>query len=378
MPRTTPQGEFPMERNRFSVELYEKGNAPDYSIVYAPGVKAGRGFTEGYPLKNCPKDQDNPTIDITGNPSTDMCRFNYIYIHYGETGDQTKAFFIVDKCILNYPEHNDHTANKLDDYTIRYTLRLDVWETYKDKIGQPEIKLDKVTTNNPEGWKEPDRIMDDILPFSTVDITASEQIETNWKKIVAWQAKKPTTQDNFIVDGMVTPLQYSENLDDYKTAIEDLASEPPQATNLFKTYVCADSYIVTNNFTSENGGYSTGELITLATPDHGLHGRLNFYPYKRAFAKTIDGQCLEFNQIEMLNGCLSNQISMGVDNSTTPQPHSLLFLQGFKNNIYNHVLYFSAYPHMDITGKSPTVWEKISNNMINNAMPASDMDANYW
>lgn len=80
----------------------------------------------------------------------------------------------------------------------------------------------------------------------------------------------------------------------------------------------------------------------------------------------------------MLNGCLGNLISMGVDNSTTPQPHSLLFLQGFKNNIYNHVLYFSAYPHMDITGKSPTVWDKINNNMINNAMPASDMDANYW
>ena len=42
MPRTTPQGEFPMERNLFQVELYEMGNAPDYSFVYAQGVKAAR------------------------------------------------------------------------------------------------------------------------------------------------------------------------------------------------------------------------------------------------------------------------------------------------------------------------------------------------
>lgn len=51
MPRTTPEGKFPIERNVFTVELYERGNAPDYSFVYAPGVKAARGDTESYSLK---------------------------------------------------------------------------------------------------------------------------------------------------------------------------------------------------------------------------------------------------------------------------------------------------------------------------------------
>lgn len=377
MPKTTPQGEFPMERNKFSVELYEKGNAPDYSIVYAPGVKAGRGFTEGYPLKNCPKDQDNPTIDITGNPSTDMCRFNYIYIHYGETGDQTKAFFIVDKCILNYPEHNDHTANKLDDYTIRYTLRLDVWETYKDKIGQPEIKLDKVTTNNPEGWKEYDRYNDDILPFSSVDITCSDRVYSSWKKVVGWQAKKPTSQDNYIIDGMVTPLQYNDSMAEYKQAIEDLASEPPQATNLFKQYVSCTSYVLPDYFATENGETSQIEDITLPTPDHGLHGRLNYYPYKRGFVHCIDGQIIEFNQSEMLGSCLGIQLSVSVHHSTTPQPHSIISLDGYKGGSFRDYLIFSAYPSMDITGKSPTVWDKIGNNM-GTPMDSTGMDGLYW
>lgn len=377
MPRTTPQGEFPMERNKFSVELYEKGNAPDYSFVYNQGVKAGRGFTESYPLKNCPKDQDNPTIDITGNPSTDMCRFNYIYIHYGETGDQTKAFFIVDKCILNYPEHNDHTTNKLDDYTIRYTLRLDVWETYKDKIGTPYIKLEKVTTNNPEGWKEYDRYADDILSFSAVDITTTDLIENDWKKVIAWQAKKPTEQDNYIIDGMVTPLKYSENLDEYKQAIEELANEPPQATNIFKTFVCVNSYILPSHFATEDGGYSTGELLNLPTPDHGLHGRLNYYPYKRAFLKTIDGQCVEFNQSEMNNSCLGTNVTVGCNHSTTPTPHTILFMQGYKNSIGANFLVFSSYPHMDITGKTPTIWDKIGDN-LGNDMSSTGMSGLYW
>lgn len=377
MPRTTPQGEFPMMRNKFSVELYEKGNAPDYSIVYAQGVKAGRGFTEGYPLKNCPKDQDNPTIDITGNPSTDMCRFNYIYIHYGETGDQTKAFFIVDKCILNYPEHNDHTANKLDDYTIRYTLRLDVWETYKDKIGTPDIKLEKVTTNNPEGWKEYDRYNDDILPFSAVDISLSDTVNTDWKKVIAWQAKKPDSMDNYIIDGMVTPYQYSDSMADYKEAIKELANEPPAATNIFKSYVSCNSYVLPSNFATEDGSYSTGELLTLATPDHGLHGRLNYFPYKRAFVKTIDGQCVEFEQSQMVDSCLGNMVSVGINHSTTPAPHSVIFLQNYKNGSTTNYLVFENYPIMNLTGKVSNIWDNIANSM-GSPMDKTGMDGLYW
>lgn len=377
MPRETPEGQFPIERNKFFVELFQMGNAPDYSFVYDVGIKAGRGETESYILKNCPKNQDNPTIDITGNPGTDMCKFNYIYIHFGETGDKTKAFFIVNKTILNYPEKNDKTANQLDDYTIRYDLVLDVWETYKDFIGSPDIKLDKVTTNNPEGWQEYDRFNDDILPFSAVDITTTDLIYNDWKKVIAWQAKKPTAQDNFIIDNMVTPLQYSESMDDYKAAVEQLAQEPPQATNIFKTYVCCNSYILPSNFATENGGNSTGELLNLPTPDHGLHGRLNYYPYKRAFLKTIDGQCVEFKQSDMIDSCLGTSVKVGVNHSTTPTPHSILFMQGYKNSINSNYIIFSAYPCMDITGKIPTLWEKIGSN-LGNDMSSTGMDGLYW
>ena len=377
MPRTTPQGEFPMERNLFQVELYEMGNAPDYSFVYAQGVKAARGQTESYTLKNCPKNQDNPVIDITGNPGTDMTKFNYIGIDYGNTGDGKKWFFVVGKTILNYPEKSNTTANKLDDYAMRYELMLDVWETYKDKIGQPNIKLDKVTTNNPEGWTEYDRFNDDILSYSAVDITTTDLIESDWKKVIAWQAKKPTEQDNYIIDGMVTPLKYSESLDEYKQAIEDLANEPPQATNIFKTFVCVNSYILPSHFSTEDGGYSTGELLNLPTPDHGLHGRLNYYPYKRAFLKTIDGQCIEFNQAEMNNSCLGGSVTVGVNHSTTPAPHSILFMQGYKNSIGANYLVFSAYPHMDITGRVPTIWDKIGDN-LGNDMTSTGMDSLYW
>lgn len=377
MPRTTPQGHFPIERNAFLVELYERGNAPDYSFVYDVGVKAGRGETESYTLKNCPKNQDNPVIDITGNPGTDMAKFNYIGIHYGETGDKTKWFFVVNKTILNYPEKTDKTPNKLDDYAMRYELRLDVWETYKDKLNSPTIKLDKVTTNNPEGWTEYDRFADDILSFSAVDITTTNLIENDWKKVVAWQAKKPTNQDNYIIDGMVTPLQYSENMDDYKQAVEDLANEPPQATNIFKTFVCVNSYILPSHFATDDGGFSTGELLNLPTPDHGLHGRLNYYPYKRAFLKTIDGQCAEFNQSEMVDSCLGNNVIVGCNHSTTPTPHTILFMQGYKNSIGANFLVFSAYPHMDITGKTPTIWDKIGDN-LGNDMSSTGMDGLYW
>lgn len=377
MPRTTPEGKFPIERNVFTVELYERGNAPDYSYIYAPGVKAARGDTESYSLKNCPKNQDCPTIDITGNPGTDMAKFNYIGIDFGNTGDKKKWFFVVGKTILNYPEKNNTTGTGLDDYAMRYDLVLDVWETYKDKLNSPMIKLDKVTTNNPEGWQEYDRFNDDILPFSAVDITTTDRVQADWKKVIAWQAKKPTEQDNYIIDGMVTPLKYSESLDEYKQAIEDLASEPPQATNIFKTFVCANSYVLLPNFATEDGGNSTGELLNLPTPDHGLHGRLNYYPYKRAFVKTIDGQCEEFKQSEMINSCLGNNVTVGVNHSTTPTPHSILFMQGYKNGVSGNYLVFSAYPHMDITGKVPTIWDKIGDN-LGNDMSSTGMDGLYW
>lgn len=377
MPKTTPEGHFPIERNAFTVELYEMGNAPDYSFVYDIGVKAARGQSESYTIKNCPKNQDNPIIDITGNPGTDMAKFNYIGIDYGNTGDGKKWFFVVGKTILNYPEKSNTTANKLDDYAMRYELRLDVWETYKDKLNSPIIKLDKVTTNNPEGWTEYDRFNDDILSFSAVDITTTDLIENEWKKVIGWQAKKPTEQDNYIIDGMVTPLKYSENLEEYKQAVEDLASEPPQATNIFKTFVCVNSYVLPSHFSTEDGGYSTGELLNLATPDHGLHGRLNYYPYKRAFLKTIDGQCVEFKQSEMNNSCLGQNVVVGVNHSTTPTPHSILFMQGYKNSIGSNFIVFSAYPHMDITGKVPTIWEKIGGN-LGNDMSATGMDGLYW
>lgn len=365
MPKTTPAGEFPIERNQFLVELYEKGNAPDYSFVYDVGIKAARGDTESYTIKNCPKNQDNPTIDITGNPGTDMAKFNYIGIDFGNTGDKKKWFFVTNKTILNYPEKNVTTGTGLDDYAMRYELVLDVWETYKDQLNAPLIKLDKVTTNNPEGWQEYDRYSDDILPFSAIDIKTSERVYTNWKKVVAWQAKKPTEQDNYIIDDMVTPLQYSESMEDYKTAIENLANNPPEATNIFRTFVSCNSYILPNYFSIEDGGHSQKETITLATPNHGLHGRLNYYPYKRAFIHCIDGQTYEFKQSEMLGESLGSQVQARIFHSTTPQPHSIICPMGFKGGSFRDFIVFSSYPGINLTGKSNTIWDNISNNLGN-------------
>ena len=94
---------FPFNKNKFSVELYEMGNAPDYSFVYTIGVQAARGATESYPLDNCPKFDPNNYIQITGKNGSDIMKYDYIGIDFGTVGDGKKWYFVTGKTILNYP-----------------------------------------------------------------------------------------------------------------------------------------------------------------------------------------------------------------------------------------------------------------------------------
>lgn len=351
MPKKTPEGRFPFNKSKCFVELWEKGNATDYSYIYNIGVKAGHGATESYEVQNNPKDDFTNYIEITGNPNSDIMKYNYMYIDYGTVGDGKKAYFVKHKKILNYPEF-DPNANQYGWYAVGFTLELDFWETYKDRIGQPTIKLDRVTTNNPEGWEDCTRYQDDIMPFSVDQRFTSQLHYHDWKKIVGWQAKKPDEQDNYIVDGFPTTLQFSESTEDYKQAVNELANGSPAQTNVWKTYVCCNTYIVSDFFDSSDGGSSQDEIITAPCPlASGLHGRLNYYPYRRAFIRTIDGQNIELNPNRFSDLKLPASISCDVKHSMTPQPNSCIIPRYAIAGIDDFVL-FTAYPTMDITGKN--------------------------
>lgn len=351
MPKTTPEGKFPFNKSKCFVELWEKGNATDYSYVYNIGVKAGHGATESYEVQNNPKDDFTNYIEITGNPNSDIMKYNYMYIDYGTVGDGKKAYFVKHKKILNYPEFD--AANKMYGwYAVGFTLELDFWETYKDRIGQPTIKLDRVTTNNPEGWEDCTRYQDDIMPFSVDQRFTSQLHYHDWKKIVGWQAKKPDEQDNFIVDGFPTTLQFSESTDDYKNAVNELANGSPAQTNVWKTYVCCNTYIVSSFFDSSDGGKSQDENINAPCPlASGLHGRLNYYPYRRAFIRTIDGQNIELNPNRFRDFKIPQSVVCDVFHSMTPQPNSCIVPRYTIAGIDDFIL-FSAYPTMDMTGKN--------------------------
>lgn len=353
MPKKTPQGQFPFDKAICTVELWERGNAPDYSIVYDIGKKAGHGATESYQVRNSPKGDPINYIEITGNSGSDIMKYNYMYIDFANVGDGKKAYFITSKKILNYPDRNPQT-NQNGAYCIGFSLALDYWETYKDKLNSPQILLSQVTTNNPEGWNESGCISLDSQAFNESKISMTERTNSSWKKVIAWQAKKPNSQDNFIIDGMVTPLQYSESMDDYKSAIEDLASSSPEETNIWKTYVTCNSFIVTGDFTTENGGESARKFLNLATPKLGKHGRLNYYPYRRAFIRSIDGQCVELTAKNYVDDVLPDEIQASVFNSITPTPHSYCVPFYTKGTFFTDMIVFNAYPSMDITGKNIT------------------------
>lgn len=361
---------FPYNKNRFHVTLYERGNAPDYSYVYAPGVQAARGFSEGYDLNNCPKDDDSGVIDVSGNVGTDMMRFNYLKIDYGNTGDGTKWYFVTSKVILNYPSFD--ASNNQQNYTMQYNITLDYWETYKDKLGTPNIQLDRVTTSDPAGWSDTTNYKTGILPFSnenrvTSDVTAAPE---DWKAVVMWRAKKPTAQDNYVVDKLPTVFKIEEGnqgIQNWAQALEDLASEPPEATNLFRSYIGCNSYLVPKQMATKNGTSSDLEILAVNFPAiNGVHNILKYYPFRRAFIKTIDGSCYELDPNKFSGERLPDTVGATVCHSMTPSPHSIITPHYAEPTL--DVVCFAGYPALSVTTTTPTQIQKVMSNIGGNSI----------
>lgn len=361
---------FPYNKNRFHVTLYERGNAPDYSYVYAPGVQAARGFSEGYDLNNCPKDDDSGVIDVSGNVGTDMMRFNYLKIDYGNTGDGTKWYFVTSKVILNYPSFD--ASNNQQNYTMQYNITLDYWETYKDKLGTPNIQLDRVTTSEPEGWSDTTNYKTGILPFSnenrvTSDVTATPD---DWKAVVMWRAKKPTAQDNYVVDKLPTVFKIEEGnqgIQNWAQSLEALASEPPEATNLFRSYIGCNSYLVPKQMSTEDGTSSDLEMLAVNFPAiNGVHNILKYYPYRRAFIKTIDGSCYELDPNKFSGERLPDTVGATVCHSMTPSPHSIITPHYAEPTL--DVVCFAGYPALSVTTTTPTQIQKVMSNIGGNSI----------
>lgn len=361
---------YPFNKNKFHVTLYERGNAPDYSYVYAPGVQAARGFSEGYDLNNCPKDDDSGVIDVSGNIGTDMMRFNYLKIDYGNTGDGTKWYFVTSKVILNYPSFD--ASNNQQNYTMQYNITLDYWETYKDKLGKPNIQLDRVTTSNPEKWSDTSNYKTGIIPFSTENrkTSALTTLPADWKAIVMWRAKKPTAQDNYVVDKLPTVFTIKEGvqgIQDWATALEALASEPPEATNLFRSYVGCNSYLVPTQMATYNGTESEKETISVDFPAiQGVHNILKFYPFRRAFIKTIDGSCYEIDPNKCAGERLPDTVVITANHSTTPSPHTILVPHYSEASCDN--VCFAGYPALSVTTTTPTQIQKLVGAIGGNAV----------
>lgn len=352
--------DFPFIQNTFFAEMYTSGNAPDYSTVFAPGVQAARGETESYPLNNCPKGDPVTTIEVTCNTDTDSMKFNYVGIDYGSTGDGKKWYFVTSKRLLNYPKPLDQGG--MNWYTVEFTLQLDYWETYKDKLGSPQISLEQVTTSDPGGWDDISMLEQDILPFSGSKISTSPQFYTNWKTLVAWQSKTPSTQDNYIIDGMRTTLQWNDtgNIDDYLAGLDELASGSQVEAQIWRSYIACNTYIVSEHFSTENNGRSQTEIITLANPPSSqVHNRLNYYPYKRAFVSAVDGQTVEIDYKKCAFNILPELLGVGVHHATTPQPTSTVVIAYPYAHVEDYIV-FSSYPTMDFVGKNITPITQLS------------------
>lgn len=346
---------YPFDSNLFTVTLFERGNAPDYSIVYGPGVQAGRGFSEGYQLKNCPKCDDIASVEITGNDGTDMMRFNYIKIDFGKTGDGVKWYFVDKKTILNYPSRIN---GGLLHYTMQYDLRLDYWETYKDRIGTPDITLTKVTTNNPEGWEDLTALTENYPTMTAEMIKCTERNYFDWKTIVGWQAKKPDENDLWIMDGMATTLQFDEaaggnGLKDFWDKLKDLATGSPEETNIWKTYVCCNCYVVPSFFTTEKGGNSDNDSLSLTVSFWDGHNRLNYYPYRRAFLCTVDGQRYELDYNKFIKFKIPETVKADIYNSTLPTPTSTI-VPFYDTSYQGDAIIFKSYPTSDLVGRDIT------------------------
>lgn len=346
-----PRVPFPLSQIKFSVELFESGNAPDYSIIYAPGVRAARGESEGYEIDNPPKDLPNPTIQITGNSSSDIMRYNYMRIYGSWIGDMPKWYFIESKKMINYPD-----ANADNWFCVEFKLREDVWETYKDRLGSPMISLNKVTTSDIGGWSDTSALEQDIIPFSTTQISTTPTTYNRWKAVVGWQSKKPSDQQHYVLDGMPTTMQFNDTGDftDYIAGLEELASGNDVESRIWQTMIVCNTYIVSHYFATDDGTNSELENLTLLNPTSvAPHNRLNYWPYTRAFIETIDGQRVEFDYRRYGDNKLPSTLLAGVFHSMLPQPTSTI-VPIYPQDSCSDCIVFSSYPTVDFVGKNIT------------------------
>lgn len=350
--------EYPVDWSRCTVTLYESGNSPDYQYLYPPGVVAGRGSTFSWELKNAPKAQDTLYIECTGSPMEDMHKYNYAKIVFNDISNSIpKWFFITNKTDLNYPEDPSYAVNG---YAIAYTMQLDVWETYKDLMGDITINLTQVTTNQPETWNDPSYINQDVVPFSGVDTTSTPVAYSDWKLVTKYKVGSDLLgYGTSEIDGLATSYRYVSGnaVDDYMTQLDSMRSMTESEALLFRDSTECEIYLVSSYFASGNGGRSQPEELELATPKlSGVHNRLNFPPYRTAYVWTIDGGYTEFSPTNFSSNMLPDSVRVVIDHSIVPEPQSNIRLV-YDQAIMQYIS-FTGYATMSIDTATRTVWTK--------------------
>lgn len=155
---------------------------------------------------------------------------------------------------------------------------------------------------------------------------------------------------------MRTTLQWNDtgDLGDYLAGLDELAAGSQVETNIWRSYIACNTYVVSEYFSTENNGISSTEILQINNPPTAqVHNRLNYYPYRRAFIQTVDGQSVEINPKRYIDNKLPPVISVTVRHATTPQPTSTL-TPVYHTSSMTDTLVFSAYPTMDFVGKNIT------------------------
>lgn len=357
MPRNVPNGILPenYDKSYSTVTLYEYGNAPDYSYVFNIGVEAGHGASEGYTLKNNMKGFPVGYIEITGNTGSDIMKYNYLKLDRNIVGDGVQYYFVTGKTIVNYPEKNQDGSNHW--YTVGFNVELDFWETYKNDLVGVNITLEQVTTSNPASWDDTSALDLPVPGFGCEKINTSDSKYSNWVSVCYWQAKKPKQIEMQLIDGIPTIMKFAKTgqYDDYLEALKEIADEPPEIVDIFQTYHVANSYIVSEYFNFEDGGKSQVERIECSNPDITFHGRLNYFPYKRAFIYSVDGQKIELNYNKYIGSKLPSTLVANVIHCALPSPNSLIVpLISEGSGTFEDTIHFKGYPSTNLVGVDST------------------------
>ena len=185
-----------------------------------------------------------------------------------------------------------------------------------------------------------------------------------------WRAKKPTAQDNYVVDKLPTVFKIEEGnqgIQNWAQALEDLASEPPEATNLFRSYIGCNCYLVPKQMATKDGTNSDLEMLAVNFPAiNGVHNILKYYPFRRAFIKTIDGSCYELDPNKFSGERLPDTVGATVCHSMTPSPHSIITPNYAEPTL--DVVCFAGYPALSVTTTTPTQIQKVMSNIGGNSI----------